>query len=53
MYTRPLPLPFFSQAGVDTITTYLALVAGVYIFQKYLINENWRTTKVVGPGPRT
>ena len=33
------------QAGVDTITTYLALVAGVWIFQRYLLNENWRTTK--------
>jgi len=33
------------QAGIDTITTYLALVGGVYLFQKYLINKNWRTTK--------
>ena len=33
------------QAGIDTITTYLALVAGIYFFQRYLINRDWRFTK--------
>jgi hypothetical protein len=30
-------------AGVDSMTTYLSLSCGIYIFQKYLINHNWRT----------
>lgn len=33
------------QAGIDTITTYAALVFGIWLFQKYLINKNWRWTQ--------
>lgn len=33
------------QAGIDTITTYSGLVFAIYLFQKYLINENWRFTQ--------
>jgi hypothetical protein len=33
------------QAGLDTVTTYLALVTSIWIFQKYLINRNWRYTQ--------
>jgi hypothetical protein len=33
------------QAGVDTITTYAALVFAIWLFQKYLINRNWRYTQ--------
>lgn len=33
------------QAGLDTVTTYMALVMSIYIFQKYLINRNWRYTQ--------
>eukprot|EP00981_Chlorochromonas_danica_P001508 scaffold326_cov169-Ochromonas_danica.AAC.9 len=33
------------QSGIDTITTYAALVLAVWIFQKYLINRNWRYTQ--------
>lgn len=33
------------QAGIDTITTYGALVLSIWIFQKYLINRNWRYTQ--------
>ena len=30
------------QAGIDTMTTYGALVIAIWIFQKFLINKNWR-----------
>jgi MFS family permease len=30
-------------SGVDSMTTYLSLSLGIYIFQKHLINKNWRT----------
>jgi hypothetical protein len=30
------------QGGIDTVTSYGALVAAIYVFQKYLINRNWR-----------
>jgi arginine/serine-rich splicing factor 1/9 len=33
------------QAGLDTVTTYLALVISIWLFQKYLINRNWRYTQ--------
>eukprot|EP01039_Chlorochromonas_danica_P003362 gene3362-3685_t len=33
------------QSGIDTITTYLALVCAIWIFQTYLINRNWRITQ--------
>lgn len=33
------------EAGIDTITTYLALVAAIWTFQTYLINRNWRHTQ--------
>jgi len=33
------------EAGIDTITTYLALVVAIYIFQKYLIRRNWQYTQ--------
>jgi hypothetical protein len=33
------------QAGIDTITSYASLVCAVWIFQKYLINRNWRITQ--------
>lgn len=33
------------QAGIDTVTTYGALVLAIWIFQKYLINRNWRHTQ--------
>ncbi len=33
------------QAGIDTITTYAALVLAIWLFQKYLINRNWRWTQ--------
>mmetsp|Transcript_10607 Transcript_10607/g.10252 ORF Transcript_10607/g.10252 Transcript_10607/m.10252 type:complete len:546 (+) Transcript_10607:171-1808(+) len=33
------------QAGIDTITSYASLVLAVWIFQKYLINRNWRITQ--------
>jgi hypothetical protein len=32
------------QAGIDTVTSYLALVAAIWVFQTYLINKNWRYT---------
>jgi hypothetical protein len=32
------------QTGVDTISKNIALVCGIWIFQKYLINKNWRIT---------
>lgn len=33
------------QAGIDTITTYGGLVIGIWIFQTYFINSNWRYTQ--------
>lgn len=30
------------QAGIDTVTTYMALVAAIWIFQRYMIRWNWR-----------
>jgi hypothetical protein len=33
------------QAGIDTLTSYLALVAAIWIFQTYLMNINWRYTQ--------
>jgi MFS family permease len=33
------------QAGIDTITTYIALVAAIYLFQTFLLNRNWRITQ--------
>ena len=33
------------ESGIDTITTYLAIVAGIHLFQTYLINKNWRYSK--------
>ena len=35
------------QAGIDNITSYLALVFAIYIFQTYFINKNWRYTQYV------
>ncbi|CAM9659315.1 unnamed protein product [Ectocarpus fasciculatus] len=32
------------QSGIDTMTSYVAIVAGVVTFQKFLINKNWRFT---------
>jgi hypothetical protein len=33
------------EAGIDTITSYLALVVAIWIFQKYLIRRNWQVTQ--------
>jgi hypothetical protein len=33
------------QAGIDTMTTYLALVFAIWLFQTYLIRKNWRWTQ--------
>ena len=33
------------QAGIDTVTSYASLVVAIWIFQKYLINVNWRITQ--------
>lgn len=33
------------QAGIDTITTYGALVTAIWLFQRFLINKNWRITQ--------
>lgn len=33
------------QAGIDTITTYSSLVLAIWLFQKYMINRNWRITQ--------
>ena len=32
------------QSGIDGTTSYIALVFGIWLFQTYLINLNWRTT---------
>jgi hypothetical protein len=36
------------QAGLDTVTTYGALVLAVWIFQRFLIHRNWRYTQYGG-----
>jgi hypothetical protein len=33
------------QAGIDTITTYSALVLAIYLFQRYMINRDWHITQ--------
>jgi hypothetical protein len=33
------------QAGIDTMTSYLALVAAIWLFQNYLLGVNWRVTQ--------
>lgn len=33
------------QTGIDTVTTYGALVTAIYMFQHYLIYRNWRWTQ--------
>jgi hypothetical protein len=33
------------EAGIDIVTTYLAIVAAIWVFQRYLINKNWRWTQ--------
>lgn len=33
------------EAGIDTITTYLATAIGVWLFKTYLIHRNWRYTQ--------
>jgi hypothetical protein len=33
------------QSGIDAVTTYLALVLGIYLFQRYLIRYNWQLTQ--------
>jgi hypothetical protein len=33
------------QVGLDTVTTYFGLVCAIWLFQKYLINKNWRYTQ--------
>lgn len=33
------------QAGIDTLTSYGALVIAITLFQRYLINKNWRYTQ--------
>jgi hypothetical protein len=33
------------QAGIDTMTSYMALVAAIYLFQTYLLGVNWRFTQ--------
>lgn len=33
------------QSGIDTITSYGATVLAVYVFQRYLIRQNWRYTQ--------
>lgn len=35
------------QSGIDTITTYASLVMAIWLFQKYMINYNWRVTQLV------
>jgi hypothetical protein len=34
------------QSGIDVVTSYMVLVLAVWIFQKYLINRNWRHTQI-------
>ena len=33
------------QAGIDTVTTYSALVLSIWLFQKYMINRDWHVTQ--------
>jgi hypothetical protein len=33
------------QAGIDSMTSYLALVAAIWIFKKYMLGVNWRYTQ--------
>jgi hypothetical protein len=33
------------QAGIDTITTYAALVLAIWLFQRYMINRDWHVTQ--------
>jgi len=33
------------EAGIDTITSYMALAGAVYLFKTYLIRRNWRYTQ--------
>jgi len=33
------------QAGIDNITSYLALVLAIWVFQTYLLNRDWRRTQ--------
>jgi hypothetical protein len=33
------------QSGIDTMTTYGAIMLGVWLFQKFFISRNWRTTQ--------
>lgn len=32
------------QSGITAIVVYCAVYVGIYIFQKYFLNRNWRTT---------
>ena len=34
------------EAGIDTITSYLALSVAIWLFKTYLINVNWRYTQI-------
>ena len=39
-------LPFcFCRFGLDSVTTFVALAAAIWIFQRYLLNSNWRNTQ--------
>jgi hypothetical protein len=38
------------QSGIDTITTFGAVMIGVWLFQTYFINRNWRTTQYMSIG---
>jgi hypothetical protein len=33
------------QSGFDTVTTYMALVTSIWLFQRYLINRNWHLSQ--------
>jgi hypothetical protein len=33
------------QAGIDTITTYMAVSSAIWVFKTYLLNKNWRYTQ--------
>lgn len=35
------------ESGIDTITTYGSLVIAIWIFQRFMIDKNWRVTQVV------
>jgi hypothetical protein len=34
------------QSGIDTITTYGSLVIAIWLFQRYMIDRNWRHTQL-------